>query len=737
MKNTCILSLVIFTLLGCDINKGQKLWTLPHDVTVYFEQNEKGKWGLHIKQDGNDFLSREEPVNIEIFEEGNAINILNAGYDQFSIKDDYYEAEATVNHGDVSFLVKDKWSVVDEALQISRQLVVKGNRSGGFMSGIQLSYHKLATRDSVKIFAPGMVYGTTDHLTKDAIGGKGSKEFVRIREDRLPAPLFGAYFNNGIALTVLNSKPDGRTTKEDSRDLEATTIIDEGLRFGAIGADFDEEKPKFGYWFPGSEGGVTYKGMTYPYGQIKKWSRRYHPISEGLKQEYQVSFSISKTDAFDDYYSGAWRWAWATLQPAINFQDIELAKRLLMNVLGDNVETHNGITGLRKWKWAWKEDESPGANKTIMGFGGKSLEAASFLMADGLIENNIMAKKHRQLGESVISTYLNLKLSPPAGEGFTFEGEPVTTEPSKNPVVYLRSFGDGLKELLKAVKREKQAGIQHEEWIAWAKSFADWLLPQQYEDGGFPRSWIQGTGDASDLSPESSYTAIPFLVLLSEITGDAHYAKGAIKAGEFCWNSSQKEGVFVGGTLDNPNVIDKEAGTISLEAYLMLYNYTSQKKWLDRAIQAGNYAETWIYLWNVPMPEDEQDSSLHWKKGLPTVGIQLISTGHSLTDQYMAFDTDEFAELYLNTNDRHYFDVAGILLHNTKTMLTLPGRDFGLKGPGWMQEHWSMAPVRGVGLYQNWLPWVATSQLNGILELQELDKELYKKMIDKDYAIKY
>lgn len=129
------------------------------------------------------------------------------------------------------------------------------------------------------------------------------------------------------------------------------------------------------------------------------------------------------------------------------------------------------------------------------------------------------------------------------------------------------------------------------------------------------------------------------------------------------------------------------------------------------------------------MPEDEQDSSLHWKKGLPTVGIQLISTGHSLTDMYMAFDTDEFAELYLNTDDKHYFDVARILLHNTKTMLTLPGRDFGLKGPGWMQEHWSMAPVRGVGLYQNWLPWVATSQLNGIIELQELDEELYNQMI--------
>lgn len=736
MKQTLVFFLVLLTLMGCSINKKNKLWTLPHSVTVYFEQNDKKKWGLNIEMDGDAFFARAEPVNIEIFEDSDVIKTLNSGYDLFTEKNGYYLAEAAVAYRDISFLVTDKWSVVDDVLQVNRTLVVRGNMSRGFMSGIQLSYHKPATRDSVKLFAPGMIYGTTDHLTAEAIGGTACKDFIRIREDRLPAPLFGAYFENGCSLCVLNSKPDARTIKEDSRDLEAKTIIDEGLRFGAIGADFNQVKPEFGYWFPGTEGGITYKGITYPYGQMKKWSRRYHPISEGLRQEYQVSFRISKNDAFNDFYSGAWRWAWTSLKPGINFQNIELARRSLINMLGDNVETHHGITGLRKWKYAMKGVEGPGATKTVMGFGGATVEAAGFLLADALVENNSLATKHRQLGESVIKTYLNLKLSPPAGEGFTFEGEPVTSEPSKNPVVYLRSFGDGLKELLKAVKREKKAGIEHEDWIAWAQTFADWLLPQQEEDGGFPRSWKQGTGEVADFLPESSYTAIPFLVLLSEITGDSRYFEAALKAGDFCWNSTQKEGVFVGATLDNPNVIDKEAGTISLEAYLLLYKYTSEKKWFNRAIAAANYAETWIYLWNVPMPEDEQSKDLHWKKGLSTVGIQLISTGHSLTDMYMAFDTDEFAELYLNTGDNHYYDVAKILLHNTKTMLALPGREFGLKGPGWMQEHWSMAPVRGVGLYRNWNPWVATSQLNGILELEELDKELYKKMTGKDTAFK-
>ena len=113
------------------------------------------------------------------------------------------------------------------------------------------------------------------------------------------------------------------------------------------------------------------------------------------------------------------------------------------------------------------------------------------------------------------------------------------------------------------------------------------------------------------------------------------------------------------------------------------------------------------------------------------MGMQLISTGHSLTDQYMAFDVDEFAELYIHTNDSHYYNTAMILLHNTKTMLAIPGREFDLKGPGWMQEHWSLAPVRGFGIHRHWLPWVSTSLLNGIFELQDLDEDLYQKMINR------
>ena len=165
----------------------------------------------------------------------------------------------------------------------------------------------------------------------------------------------------------------------------------------------------------------------------------------------------------------------------------------------------------------------------------------------------------------------------------------------------------------------------------------------------------------------------------------------------------------MGGTIDNPDVLDKEAGTLSTEAYLALFEATKNSKWLDRGRTAADYAETYIYIRNVPMPADEDDQLLHWKKGVPTYGVQLIATGHSLVDDNMAFDVDEYARLARWTGDTRYLATATLLLHDTKNMTGIPGRTYDLKGAGWQQEHWSIAPLRGFGLHRGWLPRVATS----------------------------
>ena len=730
-KKSYFIFLLIFSLLAGACSESSKSLSGIASGTVLSTVKSGTGWGLQVLQKGKLKLSQPNPFQIEIYTDSIHKQILKLPYESIEQSGKELIAKASVKANEAVFDVTDKWQVTDSILFCKRNVVVKGNASGGFLSSISFITASKYLRPQADIFVPGMIYGSTGHLSARSIGS--IENFANgignafIREDRMPAPLFGVSFNDGFKVSMLNPSPDGNTSLADAHDVTVKTLIDTAFRFGSMGVSIKPDTFLIGYKYPGSEGDITYTGNTYPGGQLKKWRNRYHPIAEGFTQNYAVAFRFSGENSFPEFYKNDWRWAWNTLNPKVNHQDINLVERSMLDMLADRVEEKNGKSGITNWMLANAGAPLQSDRKAIMGFTGKNIEAAYFLLLDG-DSNAPTAKEHRKKGIDIINSFTKLKMSPPVGEGFNLDnGKPELALPSDKKM-YLRSFGDDMKMLLKAIRYERKNGRDHADWLAWVQSFADWLVPQQYADGGFPRTWRPVTGEVVDSSAQASYNVVPMLTLLTELTGNQNYQKAAIKAAAYCWNSYLTNGCFVGGTIDNPDVVDKEAGTLSVEAYLSLYHATKDQVWVERAVAAANYAETWIYIWNVPMVPGEDDSTLGWKKGVPSVGLQLISTGHSLVDDYMAFDTDEFAFLYKATGDKHYFDVAKLLLHNTKSMVAVPGRLYDLRGPGWQQEHWSLAPLRGNGLHRGWLPWVTTSQLNGIQGLKELDENLYNEL---------
>ena len=73
------------------------------------------------------------------------------------------------------------------------------------------------------------------------------------------------------------------------------------------------------------------------------------------------------------------------------------------------------------------------------------------------------------------------------------------------------------------------------------------------------------------------------------------------RAGEFCLHSVHESYAYVGGTPDNPNVMDKEAGMMVLDAFLSLFDLTRDPRWLTAATQTARYSETWVYCWDIPV----------------------------------------------------------------------------------------------------------------------------------------
>jgi hypothetical protein len=359
----------------------------------------------------------------------------------------------------------------------------------------------------------------------------------------------------------------------------------------------------------------------------------------------------------------------------------------------------------------------------IMGFCGKNVEVADQLLMESDRDPGPRGQRMRKLGLMIIDSLICIvPMSPfPAGEGFNIRTGKVI------PGAGTRSLSEDMRIMIDLLRRERALGRQHLEWFNWAKSYADFLLTQQREDGSFPTGW-SGTGEPRGTSGVTSYGPEPFLVRMSEETGDKKYLNSAIRAGDYIWANFGSKCVFLGAT--GGEAADKESGMLSLEAFLALYDATREPKWLERTKTAADYTESWIWIWNVPMPIGADPSGLGWKPGVPTMGANGIASNvPGEVDQYLDWAVPSYAELYKHTNDQHYLDVARVLLHGTKAMLALPGRTYDLLGPGWQQEHWRMGPgIRGIGAHRTWLPWISVNHLHGITGLEELDPALYQRL---------
>lgn len=698
---------------------------------VSFVRDASGEWGLSIKGGTIPTLHQPKPARIEVYRADGDIRSLIAGYRTIekSASGDEIDARAEIDCDDVVvFRVQDRWRLSGDVATVQRTVSVSGTAPGGFGSSIVFSVDPSVNWTDVNCLAPGVVYGDPTYDGERSPGGTlnfAARRFLA-REDILPAPLFALSFKNGASVSVLDPSPRGDSTVEETT-LAKEVMIDRRFQFGALGAWQTNDGPiEFGFRFPGTAS--IYSGPTDT--QIaSRWFRRYHPIEPGVEHHYEVSFRFGRDESFRSVTRSSWRWAWNTLHPAVAPIDIEQVRRVLLDHLEAQVATIDGrtaipfvlstVTDVRQWNWSM----------VAMGFVGKNIECADQLMREGDRDPTERGQNMRRSGLAIIASLIAaLPTVPLQGTGYDLStGKPwnhVWLAP------WLRNATEDMRVLMRAYRRERALGRVHPEWFAWVKSYVDWLILQQRTDGSFPRRWEPGSSEVAEATGTASYCPVPLLVMISEETGDPKYRQSAVRAADYIWANWGTRGLFVGGASDNPNITDKEAGMLSMEAFLSLYDSTKDPTWLERAQTAADFAESWIWIWNLPMPVDADDANLRWKKGVPTIGGQGITALHAGSmDEYLDWAVASYAKLYNLTKDPHYLEVARILLHGTKSMVALPGRTYDLKGIGWQQEGFRMGPGgagRGTSGHRFWLPWISANHLFSITGLEEYDPALFR-----------
>lgn len=711
-----------------------ELGRLHTGAIVSFTRSAAGEWGLEIAGGPAPRISQPKPAKLEVWSPQDSVRQLAVGYKTLRKSAGGIDAAAEITYGDTAiFRVQDHWSVNGAVLSVQRKVEVVGNAPGGFNSAVVLTLDPSVAWDNLQYMAPGALYGDPTHNGERSLGGtlNNAAHRYQMREDFLPAPLFALSFKNAASVAVLDPAPRGDSTFEETK-LTQDVMTDARFKFGALGAWQDADTPiQFGFWFPGS---LTNTFLGGPPGAKPRTVRRYHPITNGFTDNYEVRFRFGQNESFGVMTRNTWRWAWSTLNPAVTYIDVEQMRRVLIDHLEAQAATIDGRTAIPfvlstmndKLQWNW--------TMVAMGFVGKEIECANQLLLEGDRDHTERGKKMRETGLAIISSLIRaLPTVPLQATGYDLaDGRPwdhIWVAP------WLRNATEDMRVLMRAYRRERKLGRDHPEWLAWVKTYADWLILQQRDDGSFPRRWKPGSSEVAEPSGTTSYAPVPLLVIMSEETGDPKYKQAAIRAADYIWTDYGSRGLFVGGASDNPNITDKEAGMLSMEAFLSLYDSTKDPKWLDRAKAAADFAESWIWIWNLPMPLDADDSQLYWKKGVPTTGTQGITAAVAgSADEYLDWAVPSYAKLYNYTHDEHYLEVTRILLHDTKSMVALPGRQYDMKGIGWQQEGWRFGPGgpgRGVGGHRFWLPWISANHLHGITGLEEYDPKLYKRLSTK------
>ena len=751
-----------------------ELGRLTNGATIAFVRIGSGDWGIDISGGTAPRMTQPKPAQIEVYRGPTNVQQIAAGYQSVKQEADTVVATAKVSgEGEAAFAVEDRWKLSGTTLLLSRKVsVTMAEDNAGFYSAIRLLTAPTVKWEDVNCLIPGMLYDGPSHAGGGSPAGVASYRARRfsIREDYLSAPMIGMAMKDGNWAAVMDMAPKGDTTQAEANG--GGTIVDERIMIGALGArEISGGGMEFGFWLPcttpetgggrGGTGGAGRRGAggrggapgdatengrgavpgaeadsapTVAAGGAPSANvrGRYHPVKGGFTQNYQVGFRFDKGASFLDVERDAWRWAWDNLKPRTKLMpiDVEVARTALLDHLSSVVLNVDGRTGI---PFEYNAVDGSAINltpKIIMGFCGKNLEGADQLLQEGDRDKSPRGEKMRKQGLAIIDSLIRLvPMSPPAGVGFNIQtGEAI-------PANYVPGFttrmpAEDLAVLVNTYRREKAAGRDHPEWLRWVTAYCDWLLTQQGQDGSFPGAWQGGTGQVIRDGKTTSYVPVPVLVRLSEVTGQKNYLDSATKAAEFIWANFGSKGVYLGATGTGNNIADKESGMLSMEAFLALYENTKDPNWLQRAVAAANYTETWIWIWNVPMPMDANDATLHWKKGVPTIGANGIGSDVvGGVDQYLDWAVPSYAKLYKLTKDEHYLDVAYVLLHGTKAMLALPGRTYDLLGPGWQQEHWTLGPGRkGMGAHRNWLPWISMNHLNGIMGLEAFDKDLYQQL---------
>ena len=706
-----------------------------------------GGYSLEVAKQTGEVLARsEEPVFLTVANEVTNISVDETEYTStydgmYSDENGALLAAATIRSDEGSiFELTDVFTFKGNSIDVTRKVSVlkeeKGNE--GFSTRIAFRSNIDTDRgdyEDCEYFIPSILYKDEKYNASGSIGSSLRVKQILVKETRTGLPMVMLRnVSDGASISLVRRDPV--ISSPDERAFSFYTV-DNSFKHGSVGIIRDPS-PQVCYTYPNFEtqGYFVNSGAT----------KRFAEVQEDNSVEFTVGVFGEVYENYTDAMVGTYKEHYQNQTKTIKEVDLERIYETSIRDLGE-LYCYDLVSGAGGFPFATYVES--GENLWVsyqIGFIGMNAALGTQMMRYGIMNNDMDTYEK---GFNIIDFWASNAVS---DEGvikiWAYENGSFNRYPS-----YLRTMADGAEGILAAYELVKDTESV-EYWLTAVRNFADFLVSHQMEDGSWYRAYDWHGNMYKDDNPDSlvgdkntvadsklnTPVAIRFLLQVYDVTGDERYYAAAVKAGEYTLANLSNAGKYVGGTPDNPNCIDREAGIYALYAFNALYNATGEDKWLYYAEQAAVFTVSWMYTYSFVINEEEGLEPAKPLVNGNNEGLSIIATGHSSVDTFMAYTYYELFKLYVWTADEFWYDLSLYVQNNTKqTIACEAGLDYAYKS--FAIEATSIADFYFVSAEGGcWLPWITNANIEpytnmidvfGVGDVRDLSKENLQTLRDK------